>query len=180
MQLKLVGITYEISFQNADSWTVKAKLSSPSGPKMTKRKASREQTMTLHTRAATDEIYDLFSQPLASMEDEESDEDSDNDDGDMTDGDYTSGGESTGTGRLLTASEAGDDETSDVKSVSEWSEFTARKHIPNLDEEDDEDIRASNVSEADEDFGAIEVAVPPPAEKEEPQVSHTRIPRSST
>src|SRR4051812_23213708 len=103
---------------------------------MTKRKNSREQTMTLHTRAATDEIYDLFSQPLKNAEEEEEDEDDSDDDGEMTDGDYTSGGESTETGRLLTASEAGDDETSqagdndetsDVKSVSEWSEFTARK-----------------------------------------------------
>src|SRR4051812_32386412 len=103
---------------------------------MTKRKPSKEQTMTLHTRAATDEIYDLFSQPLKAEAEEDEDEDSDDDDGDMTDGDYTSGGESTGTGRLLTTSEAGDDETtdvksevdddetSDVKSVSEWSEFT--------------------------------------------------------
>ncbi|KAG9242870.1 Mad3/BUB1 homology region 1-domain-containing protein [Calycina marina] len=126
---------------------IKAKLSSPSGKKMTKRKASKEQTMTLHTRAATDEIYDLFSQPLNKTEDEEEDEESD-DDGEMTDGDYTSGGESTGTGRLLTTSEAGDDgtthtgvddETSDVKSVSEWSDFTARKHIPNMDDDKDED-----------------------------------------
>ncbi|KAF4621913.1 hypothetical protein G7Y89_g14433 [Cudoniella acicularis] len=138
---------------------IKAKLSSPSGPKMTKRKSSKEQTMTLHTRAATDEIYDLFSQPLQSAEDEEEEEESDEDDGDTTDGDYTSGGESTGTGRLPTTSEAGDDETSDVKSVSEWSDFTARKHIPNLDEED-EDTKASRFTEADEDLEAIEVEVP--------------------
>lgn len=97
--------------------------------------------MTLHTKAATDEIYDLFSQPLKKAgeedeeeEEEEDDEDeSDDDDGDMTDGDYTSGGESTTTGRLVATSEVGDDETSDVRSVSEWSEFTARKHIPDLD-----------------------------------------------
>ncbi|RDL34796.1 Uncharacterized protein BP5553_07924 [Venustampulla echinocandica] len=137
---------------------IKAKLSSPSGPKMTKRKASKEQTMTLHTRAATDEIYDLFSQPLKPEEDAEGEDDSDDDDGDMTDGDYTSGGESTGTGRVLTTSEVGDDETSDVKSVSEWSEFTARKHIPDLD--DDEDTRASQFTVHDEDFEAIEVELP--------------------
>ncbi|KAE8441451.1 hypothetical protein EG329_004944 [Mollisiaceae sp. DMI_Dod_QoI] len=138
---------------------IKAKLSSPSGPKMTKRKASKEQTMTLHTRAATDDIYELFNQPLKSAEEEDEEEDSEDDEGDMTDGDYTSGGESTGTGRLLTTSEAGDDETSDVKSVSEWSEFTARKHIPNLDDED-EDTRASRFTEADEDLEASEAEVP--------------------
>ncbi|KAH8814920.1 Mad3/BUB1 homology region 1-domain-containing protein [Xylogone sp. PMI_703] len=128
---------------------IKAKLSSPSGPKLTKRKSSKEPTMTLHTRAATDEIYDLFSQPLkraGEEEDEEEEEDSEeeDDDGDMTDGDYTSGGESTATGRLITTSEAGDDETSDVRSVSEWSEFTARKHIPDLD--DGEDTRISHMT----------------------------------
>ena len=129
--------------------------------------------MTLHTRAATDEIYDLFSQPLGTEEEEE-DESSEDDDGDMTDGDYTSGGESTGTGRLVTTSEAGDDETSDVKSVSEWSEFTARKHIPNIDDEEDEDedededTQASKLTAADdEDFEAIEVEVPAAVGQEE-------------
>jgi checkpoint serine/threonine-protein kinase len=115
--------------------------------------------MTLHTRAATDDIYDLFNQPLKPAEEEEDEEESEDDD-DMTDGDYTSGGESTGTGRLVTTSEAGDDETSDVKSVSEWSEFTARKHIPNVDD-DDEDTRASRFTEADDgDLEAIEVEIP--------------------
>lgn len=105
--------------------------------------------MTLHTRAATDDIYDLFNQPLKLPEEEE-DEEEESDDDDMTDGDYTSGGESTGTGRLISTSEAGDDETSDVKSVSEWSEFTARKHIPNIDDED-EDTRASRFTEGDDE-----------------------------
>ncbi len=134
---------------------------------MTKRKASKEQTMTLHTRAATDDIYDLFSQPLKPANEEEEEESSD-DDGDMTDGDYTSGGESTGTGRLMTTSEVGDDETSDVKSVSEWSEFTARKHIPNIDEDDDDDTRVSHFTEADdEDLEAIEVKIPRTSKEEE-------------
>jgi checkpoint serine/threonine-protein kinase len=138
--------------------------------------------MTLHTRAATDDIYDLFNQPLKSTQDEEDEEeeeeddssegdeeeeDDDDDDDDMTDGDYTSGGESTGTtSRLITTSEAGDDETSEVKSVSEWSEFTTRKHVPNLDE-DDEDTRASKFTDADdEDLEVIEVGVPADVEGE--------------
>lgn len=125
--------------------------------------------MTLHTRAATDEIYDLFSQPL-DAEEEEEDESSDDDDADMTDGDYTSGGESTGTGRLAT-SEADCDETSEVKSVSEWSEFTARKHIPNIDDDEDEHTRASKLTTADdEDFEALEVEVLRPAGDEEPEL----------
>jgi checkpoint serine/threonine-protein kinase len=140
---------------------------------MTKRKASKEQTMTLHTRAATDDIYDLFSQPLKPAEEEEEEDESSDDDGDITDGDYTSGGESTGTGRLVTTSEAGDDETSDVKSVSEWSEFTARKHIPDIDgdgDDGDDDTRASHFTEADEeDLEAIEVEIPHASDEDEEQ-----------
>ncbi|ORY62312.1 Mad3/BUB1 homology region 1-domain-containing protein [Pseudomassariella vexata] len=113
---------------------IKAKLDSPSGPKMRK-KHSSEPTMTMHTKAATDEIYDIFNAPLKSAEEE--DEVSEEDEY-MTDGDYTSGGESTCTTRQISISEAGDDETSDVKSVSEWSEFTARKHIPSLHGSEDE------------------------------------------
>jgi checkpoint serine/threonine-protein kinase len=127
---------------------------------MTKRKVSKEQTMTLHTRAATDEIYDIFSQPLKLARDEEEEDESDDDDGDMTDGDYTDGGESTGTGRLASTSEAGDDETSDVKSVSEWSEFTARKHVPDIDEDEDEDTQFSKLTEINEDLAGIELEIP--------------------
>jgi checkpoint serine/threonine-protein kinase len=131
-----------------ETQTIKAKLDSPSGPKLKKR-GSSEPTMTMHTKAATDDIYDIFNQPLkASGSPEE--EDAAEDDDYETDGDYTSGAESTGTTRQLSTSEAGDDEedaadeTSDVKSVSEWSDFTARKHIPqvgaDVPAEDQEDL----------------------------------------
>ena len=106
--------------------------------------------MTINTRAATDEIYDLFNQPLKSSAEDEEEEESDQDYGDETDGDYTSGGESTGTGRLVATSENGDDETSDVKSVSEWSEFTARKHIPHLTSESAEKDSPTSKSIPDE------------------------------
>ncbi|KAI1844386.1 hypothetical protein JX266_009480 [Neoarthrinium moseri] len=125
-----------------ETQVIKAKLDSPSGPKIRKR-STAEPTMTLHTRAATDEIYDMFNAPLEPSQDQ----DESDDDEYMTDGDYTSGGESTCTTRQISMSEAGDDddhdhdhdhdeETSDVKSVSEWSDFTARKHIPDIDGED--------------------------------------------
>ncbi|KAI9851196.1 MAG: hypothetical protein M1824_002815, partial [Vezdaea acicularis] len=114
-----------------ETQTVQTKLESPHGPKI-KRKASAEPTMTFHTRAATDEIYDIFNQPLqtpgAFGEEEESGESDDEDD-------YTSAGESTGTGRISSTGEIGGDETSEVKSVSEWSEFSARKHVPNLEDD---------------------------------------------
>ncbi|KAI2629663.1 Mad3/BUB1 homology region 1-domain-containing protein [Hypoxylon sp. NC1633] len=118
-----------------ETQTIKAKLDSPSGPKMKKKSsgANSEPTMTMHTRAATDEIYELFNAPLKSAreEAEESDEDEY-----TTDGDYTSGLESVNTTRQI---ELGEEETSDVKSVSEWSDFTAQKHIPKISGESDEE-----------------------------------------
>ncbi|CAG8981898.1 hypothetical protein HYALB_00014017 [Hymenoscyphus albidus] len=154
---------------------IKAKLESPSGKKMTKRKGSKEQTMTLHTRAATDEIYDLFNQPLPTQEEEEEDEvsdDDDDDDGNTTDGDYTSGAESTRTSQMPTTSEAGDDfdETSDVKSVSEWSEFTERKHVPKTDDDGNDDTQGSRFSAVDDTFEAIEVGLPRHNEEEDEEV----------
>ncbi|KAI1177543.1 Mad3/BUB1 homology region 1-domain-containing protein [Nemania sp. FL0916] len=137
---------------------IKANLDSPSGPKIKKKRhTSSEPTMTMHTKAATDEIYELFNAPLkpAGGEEGESDEDEY-----MSDGDYTSGGESTvTTTRRVGTSEAGDDETVDDKSVSGWSDFTARKHIPNVNgdengeygaEEDDDDSAQSDIMDSDE------------------------------
>ncbi|KAF3009163.1 Mitotic spindle checkpoint component mad3 [Neopestalotiopsis sp. 37M] len=111
---------------------IKAKLDSPPKPKMRKHKSSSEPTMTLHTKAATDEIYDLFNAPLQP----EGDEEQSDDDEYMSDGDYTSGGESTCTTRQIATSEAGDDDEADAKSLSEWSDFEAQKHIPRANGED--------------------------------------------
>ncbi|UKZ52233.1 hypothetical protein TrVGV298_006008 [Trichoderma virens] len=96
---------------------IKTKFDSPSGPKIKKKKAA-EPTMTLHTRAATDDIYDIFNAPLKPTplevdDDEDDDEDSDDsDDGDddedeeMTDADYVSDAESTATTRPIHQDEA--------------------------------------------------------------------------
>ncbi|KAI6373729.1 hypothetical protein MCOR25_003357 [Pyricularia grisea] len=143
---------------------IKAKLDSPSRPKLLKRKGTSEPTMTMHTRAATDDIYDIFNAPIKPPTQDEEEGSADEEDYD-TDGDYTSGAESGNTTRAI--SEAGDDDeddddaaeedeaidaddTADDKSVSEWSDFTARKHIPNLDDigaEDQDVTRASNFTE---------------------------------
>ncbi|KAI0817912.1 Mad3/BUB1 homology region 1-domain-containing protein [Xylaria sp. FL0064] len=131
---------------------IKANLDSPSGPKIKKKRAvSSEPTMTMHTKAATDDIYDIFNAPLKAVnEDVQSDEDEY-----MSDGDYTSGAESTYTTRQIGTSEAGDDRTADDRSVSEWSDFTARKHIPKVDggseygpdEDEDGDGQMSDVDD---------------------------------
>lgn len=100
--------------------------------------------MTVHTRAATDEIYGIFSQPLKSAAERDKYADS-TCESDFDDDDYTSAGDSTGTGRISGTSEFGDDETeakvfedneTEAKSVSEWSDFSASKHVPRLDEEE--------------------------------------------
>ncbi|KAF3762439.1 hypothetical protein M406DRAFT_280553, partial [Cryphonectria parasitica EP155] len=134
---------------------IKANLDSPSRPKMKKKRGSvSEPTMTMHTRAATDDIYDIFNAPLKRPVEEP--EESGDDDDYETDSNYTtSNAESTCTTRRISMSEAGDieedqiakdDETSDVRSLSEWSDFSTRRHVPNIDDgddgEDDEDTRS--------------------------------------
>ena len=125
----------------ADLESVKTNLASPTGPKL-RRKNSAEPTMTLHTRAATDDILDIFNQPLRNLgpigAQAESGSESDSDDDD-----YTSAGESTGTGRISATSEFGEDvtdfnhvgeaEETDIKSVSPWSDYTSNKLVPKLD-----------------------------------------------
>jgi checkpoint serine/threonine-protein kinase len=93
--------------------------------------------MTLHTKAATDDIYDIFNAPLKPVGNEE--EESADEDDYESDDNYTSDAESTGTTRQIEPSEAGDDDNDeDAKSISEWSDFSTQKHIPNLDIEGDE------------------------------------------
>lgn len=123
---------------------VKTNLASPTGPKL-RRKTSAEPTMTLHTKAATEDILDIFNQPLRNV-DPMAAPDEDDGDTDYDDDDYTSGGESTGTGRISGTSEFGDTQpdvkatTADAEtgaaSVSPWSDFTASKHVPILEDPD--------------------------------------------
>ena len=121
--------------------TVKTRLESPTGRKI-RRKGTAEPTMTFHSKAATNDIYDMFNQPLKKAEREDTQSGDDTDYGDDT---YSTGGESTGTGRISAAtSEFGDDTVASMRtidqntgsqpdSVSPWSEFTASKHVPKLD-----------------------------------------------
>ena len=111
--------------------------------------------MTLHTKAATDDILDIFNQPLRNIGTLSNQFDSAGE-SELEDDDYTSGGESTGTGAISGASEFGDDEVETKRtlnpnaldngeigaqslpahegSVSErdssWSDFTMSKHVP--------------------------------------------------
>lgn len=110
---------------------VKMNFDSPTKNKV-RRKSTSEPTMTMHTRAATDEIYDIFNQPLRAESDQR-------DSSDFEDDDCTSVGESTVTGHISVASsDFGDDEThtfhrsydgddtTQAGSVvgNDWTEFT--------------------------------------------------------
>ncbi|RHZ47442.1 putative checkpoint protein kinase (SldA) [Aspergillus thermomutatus] len=92
-----------------ETQTIKMKFDSPTGSKI-RRKSTAEPTMTIHTRAATDEIYSIFNQPLKAETENVADS------SDFEDDDYTSAGESAGestcTGRIsVNSSDFGDDET---------------------------------------------------------------------
>ncbi|KAF2106304.1 Mad3/BUB1 homology region 1-domain-containing protein [Lophiotrema nucula] len=142
----------EVREIKGETQTIHTNLDSPTGPKIRrKKKGGPEATMTINTKEAMDEVYEIFNQPLKTPEEDhvesESGEDSSDDDDD-----YTSAGESTGTGRISGAtSEFGDEttaadftlrttveseaeeteaDTTDVRSVSAWSEFTESKHVP--------------------------------------------------
>lgn len=84
--------------------------------------------MTLHSKVAMDEVYDLFNQPLKAAEEEaegsesESDEESDDD---IDDDEYTSGAESTTTGRMSGPSECGED--SDEEDVTQGQNLTVQQ-----------------------------------------------------
>lgn len=82
--------------------------------------------MTLHTRSATDDIYDIFNAPLKPAAQEEASADEDDYE---TEGDYTTDAESNGTTRHIDSNEHDDE---DAKSLSEWSDFSTRKHIPDI------------------------------------------------
>lgn len=112
-----------------------------------KKKHGSEPTMTIHTRAATDDIYDIFNAPLRRPSDEA---EASGDEEYETDSNYTNScAESTCTTRQISTSEAGDteedpnekedEEMTDVRSLSEWSDFSTRRHVPDINGEDDED-----------------------------------------
>jgi checkpoint serine/threonine-protein kinase len=119
-----------------ETQTVKTRLESPTGKGKLRRKNSNsvEPTMTFHSKAATNEIYELFNQPNEkNLDDTQS--------GDDTDDGYSTAGESTGTGRIsgnttsefddtLASMRSGQEISSQPDSVSPWSDFTASKHLP--------------------------------------------------
>lgn len=143
---------------------------SPSGGGKVRRKSTAEPTMTMHTRAATDEIYSIFNQPLkAETEDMEGSSDFDDDDS-------ASVGESTVTGRLSAASSDFDDDTTfhrgadeegfedntQAQSVvdGEWTAFTDTK--PDSEPSMNSQALSSADSEITQDMHGDETDTPGP------------------
>ncbi|KIW90232.1 uncharacterized protein Z519_08876 [Cladophialophora bantiana CBS 173.52] len=133
-----------------ETQTVKTRLESPTGKKLKRKNSSQEPTMTFHSKAATNEIYDMFNQPLRkpalAREETQSGDDTDFTEGEVDDGYSTPGdAESTETGRVSApGSEYGDDTLASIRRnhpqsqsqtecVSPWSDFTTSKHVPRLD-----------------------------------------------
>jgi checkpoint serine/threonine-protein kinase len=100
--------------------------------------------MTIHTKEAMDEVYDIFNQPLnapSTIAEEPENEEEDEDDEDDED-DYTSIGESTGTGRIsASASEYGGDETTSGDFTASSARLTDgdTSTRQTMDEEDDDE-----------------------------------------
>ncbi|KAK4165672.1 checkpoint serine/threonine-protein kinase [Cladorrhinum sp. PSN259] len=141
---------------------IKAKLDSPSRPRIKKRQSIAEPTMTLHTKAATDDIYDIFNAPLqqpTGIDDGSGDEFGYESD------DYTCGVDATRNvgdeededeeDEADETAEGNGDEEDDAKSVaSDWSEFSTRRHIPGVNEEGGErdDTQSSDSQNQEDDL----------------------------
>lgn len=128
---------------------VQTNLDSPQSRRIKRKKQSEPTaTVTVHTKAARDEVYDLFNQPL-----DDKDPTEDVDGGTFSDDDYTSAGESTGTGHVSATTSEFEEEHTDadvieVQSVGDteetvndtgWTDFDTRKDVPGRGQESDED-----------------------------------------
>ena len=126
--------------------TVKARLDSPTGKKLKrKNNSTAEPTMTFHSKSATNDIYDMFNQPLRKPAAEGDDTQSGDETGFTEDDGYSTAGESTGTGTgrvSAPSSEFGDETLASIRrgghsqvasqseSVSPWSDFSTSKDVP--------------------------------------------------
>ena len=128
--------------------------------------------MTLHTKAATDDILHIFNQPLRIMDPMAGPQESDIET-DYDEDDYTSAGESTGTGRISGTSDFGETEP-DVKtmattaesaqgSISPWSDFTASKHVPKPNDQSSDGGDATYGSTDDQALKVYQEAEPVPS-----------------
>jgi checkpoint serine/threonine-protein kinase len=133
-------------------------MDSPAGPKIRRRKAA-EPTVTIHTKAAMDEVYDIFNQTLnvTPVAEEDGTEEADDD----SDDDATSMGDSTGTGHMSTTLSECGDETGDYTASSKADPDATTRHtidseysdVTNaVDADTEEDISVVNIDVRDLDI----------------------------
>ncbi|KAJ5350887.1 hypothetical protein N7541_008614 [Penicillium brevicompactum] len=157
--------------ESLQTQTIKMNFDSPTKKKV-RRKSTREPTMTMHTRAATDEIYGIFNQPLKVETEEDGDSFCESD---YEDDDAASTCDSTGTGHHSAASsDFGDEETQTfhksyddtdyanttrAESIDgdegEWTEFNPDRDIPGI-----EDAEVTSYSVAEEEAESPTVGTP--------------------
>lgn len=153
-------------------FTVKMKFDSPTSSKA-RRKSTREPTMTMHTRAATDEIYGIFNQPLKAEMDDAADSLYGSE---YEDEDCASTVDSTGTGHISAASsDFGDDEThtfhksyddteygdgnttrADSVVGGDWTDFSVSKDVPGAESADATSHSAVSQGEVESEQGTPE------------------------
>ncbi|KAK6436619.1 protein kinase [Oleoguttula sp. CCFEE 5521] len=171
--IKVMGVKH---IKN-ETKTIQINLNSPTGAAKVKRKKSvdkpTEPTMTINTKEAMDEVYDLFNAPLGAGE---ANDPTDVDEGDSED-DYTTGDESTRTGQLSAPiSEYGDETRNEIFGAQEdvqkpeegttngsgWSGYTGEKHaVSALDESvDTETHDTSTIAEEVDVLLSEEIVTP--------------------
>ncbi|KAL9092230.1 MAG: hypothetical protein Q9159_000989 [Coniocarpon cinnabarinum] len=140
-----------------ETQTIQTNLNSPQGPRIRRKKSSDPTaTVTICTKAARDEMYDLFNQTLDANDTTEV-----IDDGLSSDDDYTSAGDSTGgTGHISTTTSDFEDDHTDADLVevasapdteetgnnTGWTDFDTRKDLPDHGhngQNDTDDVEAS-------------------------------------
>ncbi|CEJ61820.1 hypothetical protein PMG11_10337 [Penicillium brasilianum] len=155
-----------------ETQTIKMKFDSPTSSKA-RRKSTREPTMTMHTRAATDEIYGIFNQPLKAEMDDAADSLYGSE---YEDEDCASTVDSTGTGHISAASsDFGDDEThtfhksyddteygdgnttrADSIAGGDWTEFSVSKDVPGVESADATSHSVVSQGEVESEHGTPE------------------------
>ena len=156
-----------------ETQTVKLRTDSPSKPKMRK-KVSAEPTMTINTKAAHNDIYDMYNN---ASKDEERDETQSGVDTDFEDDTFSTAGENTRAGRMSTTNSEFDDETigsvrsfgPDDTDASPWSDLNtgkismlakkarSAKHKRNDSEDNTENMSASQ-DQSQDGFDTMAIA----------------------
>ncbi|KAI5304473.1 hypothetical protein KEM56_006458 [Ascosphaera pollenicola] len=175
---------------SSQTQTIKTKLDSPTVSKVRRKNGSSEPTMTFHTRAATDEIYGIFNQPLKAElggEDEDSPYQSEGyDDDDFTTTTNVTGRLSGATSDFcegdttyLNKSTTEEDDIKETVAACDWtgedvleqttSSFPADSQTQDNDAEEDED-------DINEQMTPVKRKFPPPPDGYDPPVGLYRDP----